>query len=239
MFGSQEWIDMIDQEIKELHRLLDRKAENHQIKKYKLVYSQKRRTSFSQSTPSQQKDSKSPRSENSQSYRFGQDLSTDFSTLFGAFNRVAKNKLDNTILSDFAGVNFVDTIYCKKNTQFSTQLTQSCQLYYQLIDEKITCLSNKMIEFHDVVIERLDEIDYSTRVLRNRLNKITLGKQQRTQEKDKEDKSKKNKEFQIMKIRTLQSALNLNEDFTPLQDFSQTTQPYKRKNLMPRLDSTS
>ncbi|OHT11614.1 hypothetical protein TRFO_18874 [Tritrichomonas foetus] len=241
MYGSQEWMDMIDQEMKELRRLLDRKAESNQIAKFRIVYeklrnrsikSQSSKTSISTTNSSASIDSTESGNDDllkissslSHGNRFGNDLTTDFSTLFNAFNRVAKRKLDNTILADFANVSFVDSLYQKQSILFSTQLTESYQLYYQLFNEKISSLSNKMQEFHQTVCERLDEIDLITEALQNRLNKMFMSKQQLYQQKESTEKR------QTMKIKKLNSVLSIDDDFQPITNFSQTTKP-KRPNF--------
>lgn len=218
--GSQEWMDMIDQEIKELQRLIDRKAESQQIAKFKLAYessqkkkyiikleeenagtrnsnnddssskSQKESSDDSSNVKENQKKTPSPVDSLQSEYHFGHDLHNDFKTLFGAFNRVAKNKLDRTVLSDFASVSFIDSLYEKKSIEFSSQLTDSYHLYYRLFDEKITNLSNKITQFHQTVTAKIDEMDSLTKTLRNRLNKMFISRQMiAKQEKDEEDLS--------------------------------------------------
>lgn len=212
--GSAEWMQMIDQEIKELQRLIDRKAENQQIAKYMAAYGSRRKSFFRKIPGTEQNNGSSTTNDNSQNnqtvnsnntiqredasstsskrssqsvYHFGHDLKNDFTTLFGAFNRVAKNKLDKTILSDFASVSFVDSLYEKKSIAFSSQLTDSYHLYYRLFDDKITNLSNRISEFYQNVINKLDEIDNLTKNLRNRLNRMFMIRRRHKQQEDEEE----------------------------------------------------
>ena len=46
MSDSNEWVEMIDQEIKELQRLLDRKAEQKQVAKFQAAYTKKKQVQF-------------------------------------------------------------------------------------------------------------------------------------------------------------------------------------------------
>lgn len=216
MIGSQEWMDMIDQEIKELQRLIDRKAEKNQIAKFKVAYESTQKSNLlkkkgikeskgensSKNTASSSKiqiystsssilDEELNHIEKNSStdslrteYKFGYDLHNDFTTLFSAFNRVAKNKLDRTVLSDFASVSFIDSLYEKKSVAFSSQLTDSYHLYYRHFDEKITTLSNKIAKFHHDVINKLNEMDSLAKSLQNRLNRMFINRKQNTQEEE-------------------------------------------------------
>lgn len=146
--GSAEWRDMIEQELKELTRLIDRKADKQQIARYLVAYV----------TPTLSTgDRRSVRP--NIGYRFGHDLEADFKTLFGAFNRVARRKMDSSTIADFASVSFVDSMYQRQSVEFSAQLGESCSLYYRLFDEKIENLCVRMHDFRRTVTQRLSEMN--------------------------------------------------------------------------------
>ena len=134
---------MVEFELKELIRIMDRKADKSQIAKYVASYRSKTLTHARTNGEAPQL-----------GYRFGQDLNVDFTTLFAAFNRVAKQKLDATVLADFASVQFTDHLYRSKSTQFSAQLTESCALYYRLFDEKVEKMHKQIAEFRQLVNTR-------------------------------------------------------------------------------------
>lgn len=154
---------MIEMELKELVRMIDRKADKTQVAKYMAAYGTKR-------IAETQTREQSPQL----GYRFGQDLNTDFTTLFGAFNRVAKQKLDATVLTDFASLKFTDHLYQSKSTQFSAQLTESCALYYRLFDEKVDKMHQQIVEFRQTVEARLAEIKARVKQLNSLVKKLMM-----------------------------------------------------------------
>ncbi|OHT13725.1 hypothetical protein TRFO_16047 [Tritrichomonas foetus] len=184
MIGTREWTDMIEEEIKELQRLIDRKAEKKELLKYKaIIKSQCRNITFKNAnneTNNMIDDISSLKDQNNQSfehlYRFGVDLSSDFSMLFGIFNRMVKKKLDNNVISDFASVTFVDLLTEKRSIDFSLHLSDSCNLYRKIFGIRIEKLAKEMKEFHIKVIDKLNEIDHSANVLHQRLNKLSFNK---------------------------------------------------------------
>ena len=155
MRGSREWCEMVEAELKELARIADRKADKSQVSQYLLEYGAQK------STPSSPLKNTPPQL----GYRFGQDLNADFTTLFSAFNRVAKQKLDKSNLSHFASTAFLDSLYQQRSVEFSAELTGSCALYYRLFDERIEQLCQKMQTFRQTVFARLEEINARTRQL--------------------------------------------------------------------------
>jgi hypothetical protein len=147
----------MEQELRELTQMLDRKADKSQIEK------------FRSSAPSKSASHGhwSPRADGARQhgYHFGHDLSQDFTTLFGAFNRVARQKLDGSTLADFATVTFVDSVYEKRSIEISAQLTESCCRYYKILDERLESLRGQMKVFGETVEIRMEEVHNRTQKL--------------------------------------------------------------------------
>lgn len=163
---------MVEAELKELVRMIDRKADKSQMAKYMAAYGTKQITETHTKEESPQL-----------GYRFGQNLTTDFTTLFGAFNRVAKQKLEATVLADFASLKFTDHLYQSKSTQFSAQLTESCALYYRLFDEKVEKMHQQIVDFRRTVDTRLAEIKVRVKQLNSLVKKLMLNVPQSGSEK--------------------------------------------------------
>lgn len=219
---NEDWQLMIEQELKELQRLLDRKANHSDLSKYQMMYTYK-----STSQPS------SPMRTGSGGqlgYRFGQDLTADFKTLFAAFNRVAKQKLDAVILSDFASVKFIDSLYQKNSVQFSAQLKSSSQLYYEQIELRIMKMRNKFNDFNAVVDARLTEIEASIVRLKSIIHKVFYNRRTILERQN----SSRNAQHSA---RDLHSTLHLNNDDQGfLESYSKTfaqTMKMGHKFLLP------
>ena len=161
MRGSPEWCEMMLQELQELRKMASRKVDSSEIAEYVAAY---RTEKSSPSSPSKDVPQLG--------YRFGQDLTADFTTLFSAFNRVAKQKLDTSNLAYFASTAFLDSLYQQQSVEFSAELTGSCALYYRLFDEKIEHMRQRMQEFRDTVAVRLAEINSRTRRLGSLVRKL-------------------------------------------------------------------
>jgi hypothetical protein len=147
---------IIEQELKELVRLLDNKASADELRPF-----------LRGAAPVRMARSRSQVIAPEQFGRFGRDLSADFAALFRAFNRMAKHKLDVSTLANFASVTFADSIYERRSTEFSAQLTQSSLLYYQLFDAKIVEMQGRFRDFREAVEVRLEH-------LQNRIKELSL-----------------------------------------------------------------
>ena len=281
MEDVNEWVEMINQEIKELQRLLDRKAEQKQIAKFQAVYTKDKRVTFQKKLKPEDlnileesalflsKDDQTigndfgKRNPSTQStdqkqkvHKFGDDISSDFTTLFSAFNRVAKQKLDHAILTDFYSVALVDSNYQKRSIQFSAQVTESCQLFYQLFDEKITNLSQRIEYFHSTVTQRLNEIDFVTKSLQLRLKRLYTNRRRianKNNDSDDETESKSSTRTKMSARISGRLSSRLPDGATKRtinypqksfaamgsSDFSHTAQPIKTTLYNTNLDSKS
>jgi hypothetical protein len=157
MRGSAEWRALMEQELKELTQTIDRKADKSQLENLG-------------SSPPSQSASPRPWSGGAEGARqhgcgSGRDLSQDFRTIFGAFNRVARQKLDASTLAGFATVAFVDSVYEKRSIEISAQLTESCCRYYDISDKRIESLRGQMKAFRETVELRLGGLHNRTQKL--------------------------------------------------------------------------
>jgi hypothetical protein len=148
MRGSDEWRAFVNQELSELIHLLDRKADKSQLAKFP-------------SPP-----------EPPVPVVVNAETQHDFTALFSAFNRVARQKLNTTTLAEFAGVPFVDSLYPKRSVQMSVHLTESYTLYYQLFDGKITELEQKTREFEVQCIQRMAVLNERVRHLQTLVRRL-------------------------------------------------------------------
>jgi hypothetical protein len=149
MRGSAEWRSFVEQELAELTHLLDRKADKTQLSKYMTPESHFRAPL-------------SPETE------------ADIIATFSAFIRVARQKLDTTTLAEFAGVSFVDSRYQKRSVLMSAHLTESCTLYYQLFDMKVTELEQKCREFQIQCRQKMTTLNERVKRLQGLIKKLLV-----------------------------------------------------------------
>jgi hypothetical protein len=148
MRGSSEWRSLVEQELAELTHLLDRKADKTQLTKYV--------TSPESNFPAP----------------ISAETEADIIATFSAFNRVARQKLDTSTLAEFAGVSFVDSRYQKRSVMMSAHLTESCTLYYQLFDMKITELEQNCREFQVQCRQKLSILNERVKRLQGLIKKL-------------------------------------------------------------------
>jgi hypothetical protein len=150
MRGSTEWRSLLEQELADLLRLLDRKADHLQLSHYRPAVPPLPTTA----PPARG------------------DCQTDFATLFSAFNRVARQKLDTSTLSEFAGVPFVDSLYQRRSVHMSAQLTEMCTLYNELFEKRLNVLRDQIREFEVQVLQRVAALNERVGQLQLLLRKL-------------------------------------------------------------------
>ena len=108
-------------------------------------------------------------------YTFGIDIKEDFTNLFSIFSRVAKAKLDNMVLSEFASHEYVDILFSRASNNFSTQITANTEMYFSQINTRMNALEKKFNNFQvniDYLLTQLEtrifEVKTQIYKLRNR-----------------------------------------------------------------------
>ena len=144
-----ELIEMVNQELDELRRMADRKADKKTVEPYLLKPKKKvpKTVKFQLDKNRLQDLYNNTYSYEFLNYNFGINLKDDFSNMFSIFNRVAKAKLDNMVLSDYASQHYVDTLFQQASTNFSTQLTTHTELYFAQIDNRLRTFQKKFTIF--------------------------------------------------------------------------------------------
>lgn len=151
---DQDFIDMIKTELDDLSRLANKKANNQSVEPFLKLYDErtkkprfqtKKRNSFLVETPD--------------GYIFGDDILRDFSKLFSFFNRVAKSKLDSTVLTGYADHKYIDGIFEKMCNEFTLHIKQQIEQHYFQITERMEKMERKFVVFYTNVDFLLSKIE--------------------------------------------------------------------------------
>ena len=185
-FDSQmqkAWKIMINEEIKNLRRMLDRKADVSSIE-----------YSSSKASPLLLSNHSSPVTQSSSDLNLSQfdsiipeineithglDLYSNeenFKKIYSAFNRISKRKLDTTVLSQYASISFVDDLYQKTAIQISAQLNETCILFYQQAVNRVDALRLQLKKFQELVDSRLSDINEACFHLERMVHKLSVSK---------------------------------------------------------------
>lgn len=154
--NRKEWFEMINQELDDLKRISDRKASQESIKPFqsypKRGKKNRKQVNFMPKPQIIEKPSSSI-THQFLNYTFGIDIKEDFTNLFSIFGRVAKAKLDNIVLSEFASHEYVDILFSRASNNFSTQLTTNTEMYFSQINTRMDILEKKFGNFqHNINI---------------------------------------------------------------------------------------
>lgn len=186
MEEAQSWKEMILEEVKNLQRMIDRKADNsefskinsfktYQIEKQKHLYSNdmqkrsfnsKKLTNIDSSVPEIQEITK----------ELSEKTDDNFVKVFNAFNRIAKRKLDAAVLSKYAATSFVDDLFQKTSIKISAQLNETCILYYQQAVSRVNTIRQKLRDFKLQVDTRLSEINEACHHIEIMICKLSVAK---------------------------------------------------------------
>lgn len=160
----KEWIEMVNQELDELQRMSDRKADKKSIQRFSIDRKKRTKTVKFQIAKTKLTDLyRATFSSEFLNYNFGIDLKEDFSNLFSIFNRVAKAKLDHMVLSEFASKQYVDSLFQRTSSNFSTQLKTYTELYFSQIDNRLNEFERKFAIFKanvDFYLTKLEDRIY-------------------------------------------------------------------------------
>lgn len=167
---------MVEEELCDLSRMLDRKADIQEIQSFSKPRS--RRNSFHSKLTRQS--SLSHTTEDGEEYVFGENTQLDFDILFSIFNRIAKRKLDAITLAKYSSIVYVDSIYKQMNVEFSSQINETTLFLREQIDTRIRDFRQKIYDFKYEVEAKLDEIEAATSRLRKMTYNIIANQNQTT-----------------------------------------------------------
>jgi len=193
----KEWLEMVQQELHDLNKLLDRKAERIAIEP------------FVEQTKKKQTQLKSKRSsytiplnisQELANHNFGFDIYNDFNVFFQIFGRNARTKLDNISLSDFASIKYVDNVFHKMSIDFSTQLQEFTEIYMSKIDIKMKSFLDRFQVFKLEIESKLADLE-------GRIIKLQT-KMARIYRKQYGSKMRKTSQFGTKSIKATRSSIN-------------------------------